>query len=224
VLTLALLLTMAVLIFAGIARGETGRVWLFFAPFVLMSAAAGLQTEKSGRSWLLLSGAQVALLLVVAGTWVLINAPNMSPPPESPGPVTAHQPVDAVFADSFRLVGWDAQPTTNRIQLHLNWQDLNPVTTPYWFSALLVAPDGSLPQESQVWQGLDTRYPTTCWQPGEIVGDTISLPLPDDAQSGDWWLSLSVFADKSDPEDRLLVTLPDGTIDNQVGIGPIRLR
>jgi hypothetical protein len=220
VLTLALLLTLAVLIFAGIARGETGRVWLFFAPFVLICAAAGWQ--DNGRSWLLLSSGQVALLLVVAGTWVLINAPNMSPPPDSPGPVEANQPVDALFDDSFRLVGWDAQPTSDGLQLNLNWQVRKRMTTPYWFSALLVAPDGSLPLESQVWQALDTRYPTTCWQPGEVIGDTINLPLPNGA--GDWWLSLSVFADKSDPEDRLIVMLRDGSSDNQVGLGPVRIR
>ena len=225
-LALALFLTLGLLIFAGVARGETGRVWLFFAPFVLICAAVGLDSLKDStqRSWFLISGSQIVLLSVVAGTWVLINAPNMSPPPESPGPVVTNQPVDATFSSAFRLVGWDAQQIGDHVQLNLNWQVLERVATPYWFSALLVAPDGSLPKDSQVWQALDTRYPTSCWQPGEQVGDSIDIVLPADAEAGEWWLSLSAFSDKNDPEDRLRVILPDGSGDNQVGLGPLHIR
>lgn len=39
VLPLALLLSMIILLLSNTARGETGRVWLFFTPFVLLSAA-----------------------------------------------------------------------------------------------------------------------------------------------------------------------------------------
>ena len=225
-LALALFLTLGLLIVAGVARGETGRVWLFFAPFVLICAAAGLDSLKDAtkRPWFLISGSQIILLSVVAGTWMLINAPNMSPPPESPGPTVTNQPVDATFGSAFELIGWDAQQMDDHVQLNLNWQVLERVATPYWFSALLVAPDGSLPQDSQIWQALDTRYPTSCWQPGEQVGDSIGIVLPADAEAGEWWLSLSVFADKNDPENRMHVILPDGSEDNQVGLGPLHIR
>jgi hypothetical protein len=129
-----------------------------------------------------------------------------------------------VVGDSFALVGWDADVGSASVNLSLNWQSQMRVATPYWFAALLVAPDGSLPQAPTVWQGLDTRYPTSCWSPGEIVGDTIELPLPDDAAPGDWWISLSAFGDKSDPEDRLPVRLPDGMTDTQIGLGPVTVR
>jgi hypothetical protein len=105
----------------------------------------------------------------------------------------------------------------------LNWQPLGQITTPYWFAALLVAPDGSVPQDTVVWQALDTAYPTTCWKPGEVVGDVIHLPLPNNAQAGEWWISLSVFGDKTHPEARLPVTLPDGTGGDQIGLGPVRI-
>jgi hypothetical protein len=97
------------------------------------------------------------------------------------------------------------------------------MTTPYWFAVLLVAPDGSVPLPAQVWQPVETRYPTSCWRPGEMVGDTIRLPLPNDAPPGDWWLSLSAFADADQSDARLSVTLPDGTQDRQIGLGPIPL-
>ncbi|MAS33193.1 MAG: hypothetical protein CL610_04245 [Anaerolineaceae bacterium] len=223
VLGLALLLTMLVLIFAGIARGETGRVWLFFAPFVLICAASGLPAQHQKRTWWAISGAQAALLLVVGATWLLINAPNITPPPSPPGAVVAERPVNATWSNQFQLTGWDAERIDDHLQLRLNWQTRESMTTPYWFAALLVAPDGSVPQETIVWQALDTAYPTTCWKAGEIVGDTIDLPLPADPQPGEWWISLSVFADKEQPEVRLPVTAPDGSTDDQLGLGPVRL-
>jgi hypothetical protein len=220
-LALALLLTMLVLVFSGTARGETGRVWLFFAPFVLICAAAALAAGRAvlPRAWLLISSAQGTLLLAIGASWLLINAPNMSPPPAPPGPVDAPRSVAAVFADQFRLIGWDAVVSDDTLELRLNWQADQQMTRPYWFSALLVAPDGTLPQPAAVWQALDTRYPTTCWRPGEIVGDTVRLPFT--PQSGAWWISLSAFADETDPEARLTVRLPDGSVDNQVGLGPV---
>ena len=222
-LALALALTMLVLLLSGTARGETGRVWLFFAPFVLVAAAEGLAAYAGNtrRLWLALSAGQVALLLVIAATWDVINAPDMSPPPEAPGAVAASRPAGAQFGNAFRLASWDAEVSAEAVRLFLNWEVQQAVTTPYWFAGLLVAPDGTLPQAPLVWQALDTRYPTTCWQPGEMVGDVIDLPLPDDPTSGEWWVSLSVFADKADPEDRLRVQLPDGEADNQVGLGPV---
>lgn len=219
-LALALLLTMLVLIFSGTARGETGRVWLFFAPFVLICAAA-LEIWDRNAAWRLVSLGQAALLLAVGAAWMLINAPNMSPPPQPPGPISVGRQIDARLDDAFWLVGWDAEAAGDTVQLRLNWQAARQMTTPYWFAALLVAPDGSIPHDSVVWQALDTAYPTTCWKPGEIVGDTIDLPLPADALAGDWWISLSVFGDKEHPEIRLPVTLADGTQDDQIGLGPV---
>lgn len=223
VLALALLLTMLVLVISGTARGETGRVWLFFAPFVLISAAASLNRERAARGWLLISTGQAALLVAVAGTWLLINAPDMNPPPQTPGPVTVAHAAQATFGEDFRLVGWEAQAADDHLTLHLNWQPLRQMTTPYWFAALLVAPDGSLPQDTTVWQALDTRYPTTCWQPGEIVGEVVRLPLPDQPMPGEWWISLAAFADESQLEQRLAVSLPEGTTDDQIGLGPVHI-
>lgn len=232
VLAWALLLTMLTLLLSGTARGETGRVWLFFAPFVLICAAGqvtqgwrGIWGEvNDAANWLAVTIGQAALLVVVSATWLLISAPDMSPPPGAPGAVLADRPAEANFEGQFRLVGWDAQQTGDQVELRLNWQPTQQMTVPYWFAALLVAPDGSLPQDSVVWQALDTNYPTTCWQPGEIVGDTIRLPLPADAQAGEWWISLSAFADSRQPEQRLPVLLADGTADDQVGLGPVLVR
>jgi hypothetical protein len=229
VLSVSLLVTIFLLLLSGTARGETGRVWLFFAPFVLISAAGELDgltkiKERLADSWLVIGIGQATLMIVLAITWAVINAPDMMPPPAPPGGLGTTNPTNAAFDTSFRLVGWDASADENAIILRLDWQSTAQITTPYWFSALLVAPDGTPQSESTVWQPLETHYPTTCWADDETVGDTIRLLLPPNAASGDWWISLSAFADVNNPEQRLTVTLSDSTVDNQVGLGPVSVR
>jgi hypothetical protein len=167
----------------------------------------------------LITIAQAALLIVLASTWNVIAA-DLTPPDRSPGAVNASRPANAQFDDAFQLVSWDAESDANAITLRLNWQADAAMTTTYWFSALLVGPDGAALPEAVVWQPLQTRYPTTCWRPGETIGDMISLPLPADAQAGEWWISLAAFGDEVGQE-RLPVTLSDGSADNQVGLGPV---
>jgi hypothetical protein len=219
ILGLSLLVTMVILILSGTARGETGRVWLFFSPFVLIVAAASLKNQRA--NWLAISGAQAVLMIVLAATWAVIDAPDMTPPPDAPTFVSATRPADATFEQNFRLENWGAEIDSDAITLHLNWLPLRQMTTPYWFSALLVSPEGAPAGEAVVWQPAETRYPTTCWQANAIVSDSVRLPLPADAPGGDWWVSLSSFGDVNHPEQRVAVTLPDGSTDTQIGLGPI---
>ena len=227
-LAIALLLTLALLLLSGTARGETGRVWLFFAPFVLIAAAGAFNhTDRDQAirpsSWLAIAVGQGAIMAALAMTWAVIDAPDITPRPAPPGGLATARPVNAVFDAQFQLVSWDAQVEQDAIILRLDWQGIKPMTTPYWFSALLVSPEGTPLAESVVWQPLETRYPTTCWMAGERVGDTVTLPLPDGAPKGEWWISLAAFADTQNPEQRLIVTLADGTQDTQVGLGPVRV-
>jgi len=222
-LAVALLLTMIALLLSGTARGETGRVWLFFSPFVLIVAGSAIRATHAPplRNGILITAAQAALLIALASTWNVIGA-DLTPPDNPPGAVNASRPANAHFDGAFQLIGWDAESDTTEgaITLRLNWQADSAMTTPYWFSALLVGPDGAALPEAVVWQPLQTRYPTTCWRPGETVGDTISLPLPANAQAGEWWISLAAFGDAT-AQQRLPVTLADGAIDQQVGLGPV---
>jgi hypothetical protein len=226
----ALLVTIVLLLVSGTARGETGRVWLFFAPFVLISAASILSmggnlvsSDAQSRAWLTISIGQAAIMVTLAVTWAVIDAPDIRPRPAPPGGLATTRPANAAFDGLFRLANWDATTSEHEITLRLDWQGIAPITTPYWFSALLVSPDGTPMSESVVWQPLETQYPTTCWTPQEWVGDTITLPLPRNPASGDWWISLSAFADTEHPEQRLPVVLEDGSQDTQVGLGPVAI-
>lgn len=167
--------------------------------------------------------AQVALMVALATTWDTMFAPDIRPTPPPPAPYENALPLDVLFGDAFRLVGWHGEAVDNQIQLFLNYQSTRQLSIPYWFAVLPVAPDGSTPVEAFVWQPNATRYPTTCWQPDQIVGDRVEIPLPENPQSGDWWLSLVAFPDAADPMNRLIITLPDGTQDTQIGLGPVKV-
>ena len=145
-----------------------------------------------------------------------------SPPPPLSSSVTS---VDATFGDVLHLTGYQSEyrPETQTLALALHWQALQQTDLPYYFSAVLVSPDGvALPGVD--WQPLGKQYPTSCWPPGRTVVDQIELPLGPDAAAGDWWLSLRAFGIRGDqPLPPLTVTLPDGATDAQLGLGPLRV-
>ncbi len=246
VVGITLLLAMVILCISGTARGETGRVWLAFTPFVLLAVGETLSRfapsrqpddllDNGNRRWLTLAAVNSLLLLVIAGTMDVIgtdfSAPPDPPAPESPGSILAQ------FTDtkggSFSLTGWQADPVDETITLRLNWNGETRPSHPYWFGAVLVAPDGTA-YDAGVWQpgqgepipagSTDAprgTYPTTCWAEDQNIGDTVRLALPADAPAGDWWVSLSAYGDPAAPDGRLTVTLPDGTEDTQIGLGPL---
>jgi len=135
-------------------------------------------------------------------------------------------PADARFGDVLRLTGFQAEVLqgTETLTVVLEWEALQEMGEPYYFSAVLVGPDGRVLPGID-WQPFGKRFPTTCWTPRlGAIADRIELPLGADPPAGDWWLSLTVFALDRDGQPALLpVTLPDGTRDRQAGIGPLRV-
>jgi hypothetical protein len=172
---------------------------------------------------------QACFTLILVLCLDVYNAPDLTPPP-TPQAVSTSQPVDAVFStrdgDGYRLTGWDAHVEGDTLTLNLAWAGITRPTQPQWFSAILVAPDGTT-YPVEAWQpssaiaGVD--YPTTCWAAGMQVGDSVSLPLPPAAVSGDWYISLAAFGGGALADERLTVTLPDGAQDGQIGLGPVRV-
>jgi hypothetical protein len=218
--------TLLALLLSGTARGEVARVWAFFTPFVVLLGATVFRQLRPSLRWSLLAG-QVLLLMAFAGAFTpeatrAVPLPSYAqvaqPPLQAP-----ELPMDATIGDGLRLLGYQAQyrPATRTLALALKWQVLQRLDMPYYFSAALVAPDGhTLP--GVVWQPFGTRYPTSCWEPGQTIVDQIELPLGPDAAAGDWWLSLAAFGILADkPLPRLPVSLPDGTVDTQLGLGPL---
>lgn len=227
-LPLALLLTLLVLLVSNTARGETGRVWLFFVPFALLAAGITLahladhHPKISRRDlWLSVWVSQAMLALALITTWDVMAAPDIRPRPDPPPLIPEVLPVNAAFDDQFTLIGWAGGFQDDEMILRFNWQAQQPILDDYTFSVIPVAPDGSTPLEAAVWQPDSTRYPTTCWLPGQTISDMISLTVPQSIPPGDWYISLRAFADVNNPENSLLITLPDGTQQRQIGLGPV---
>lgn len=221
VVAIALSLTMLILLLSGTGRGETGRVWIFFSPFTVIGAVELLHSLKlpnSETGWMV-TIAQASLTFAVALTIRAIDINDFTNPPLPPDVVSEVRPLD-VHMGNLHLVGWNGEITDDTLHLTLNWQAQEQILRPYWFAALAVDPQGNPAGDALVWQALGTKYPTTCWIPNTIISDQVDLPLPEDAEAGDWWVSLAVIPEVDQPENRLPVTLPDGSTDVQVGLGP----
>lgn len=226
-LTLALALHMLILLLSGTARGETGRVWLLFSPFLLIAAYDGLLRLTAGQpargAWVWLTLAQAALFVAVTGS-LTVMATGFTPPPPAPRVIDAPlRPVEALFqadgAAAFRLIGWDASAEDDGFALTLRWQGVAAPQVAYWMGGVLVAPDGRT-YPVPPWQpgaALDTPYPTTCWQAGIMLDDRVTLALPGDARKGAWWFSLAVYDAGGAP----LPVTHSGGIDQQIGLGPL---
>lgn len=227
---IALALSVLAFTLTGTTRGESGRIWLFLSPFVLVAAGEALaragDAQRAGRAWLALGGAQAVLTLALLGAVNAYPAPDISAPPPPPATVSVAHEHDATFSYSpggaFRLTGWAGAHDGDALILDLRWQGVQRPEAWLWFGATLVSPAGDTYGVAP-WQPADAdgaRYPTTCWAEGQVIGVRARLPLPPDAQSGAWWVSLAVFGDPDDPEGRLPVRTPAGE-DRQIGLGPV---
>ena len=127
-----------------------------------------------------------------------------------PGPVI---PAEARFGDGLQLEGFSSvyDSEEEAFAVDLQWQVDGAIGAPYFFSALLVDPDGQV-LPALDWQPFDYRYPTTCWRPGPgLIVDRVRLPVDEVAPDGAYWLSLSAFTLSSAGEPvRLPVTSPAG--------------
>jgi hypothetical protein len=233
-LTAALALIIAIMAVSGTARGETGRVWMFFSPFILIIAARALQPPDSSEEVSIPRGAGMvtltqALVLATLVAFLRVIATELTPPPPPPDDQTPLQvpAAPSALGGYFTLIGWRAEPASDStsIDLTLRWRAEARSAVPYFFSALIIGPEGQLVSDAVNWQPFDTdldvpKYPVTCWAPGQVVTETRRLPLGELAP-GEYWISLSAF-DVRDMQ-RLSVTAPGTPEDTQIGLGPVRI-
>ncbi len=201
-MTLAALATLIIIDLYGTPRGETGRILLFLAPWLLYAAATALQDHSRG-AWLL-TGAQ-GLIAVVMIICLQVLAPEFRAHAAPAPPVISYPAANsaqnyvstAKFGDVIRLVSYagkvESQGGQNTITLWVRWKDLQPVGAAYNVSVVPVAPDGTISDAAYMIPPMQDKYPTSCWRPsdGNLV-DRIKIPLPS-AQAGDWWAQLSLI-------------------------------
>ncbi len=115
-------------------------------------------------------------------------------------PVPDH-PVDAVFGSVVRLLGYsldaDRIAPGDSVNLTLHWQALAPLDDSYTvFTHLLGEHNPSM--DGPLWAGHDGQpdgghYPTTTWQPGQVILDVHVLTVPADAPPGNYQIEAGLY-------------------------------
>ncbi len=114
----------------------------------------------------------------------------------APPPAMAH-PADVTFGTSAQLVGY-ALPAAEAVHagapltVTLYWKALASSPISYKVFAHLVAADGTLWGQRDQFPG-DGQFPTTGWQSGEYLTDTLAIPVPENVPAGRYRLRVGLY-------------------------------
>ncbi len=234
ILALSTLLTLLLIDFSGIVRGENARILIFYEPFFLLSSAHLL--SQTPRQWdvplLITQAATVLVMATVLYTIpAMLNPPPTAPRGDLPPPLPSEAHVSgATFSDltyqgSFRLDQYRfiADPAAQAITLELYWTSIAPTERPYQFELFAVGEnsiDGEIISEPLRWYPQRGNYLTTCWQAGQQIRDVVILPLPPVSEPLTWDLWLNVIDERTG--SRMHITLPDNFQAESLLLGPVR--
>jgi hypothetical protein len=101
----------------------------------------------------------------------------------------------AAFGEAIRLRGYDLglPPAVDQpLSLILYWQSLSPVTEGYDVFVHVLDENGRIAAQADQ-QPVAGLAPTHRWQPGDIIRDPYSIPLPGDLSSGTYRLSIGMY-------------------------------
>ncbi|NDJ76974.1 MAG: glycosyltransferase family 39 protein [Chloroflexi bacterium] len=215
-------LALIILVFSGTARGETGRVWLFFAPVWLLLAADMLAGQRRRERVYVLVLQAVVLICMAAVLRATVTTLTEPPTTES----ASHPPTFPYNAtlvqgdDEITFVGMSVEPTDTHVTLDLHWRAESRIKRPYVLTLVSVRPDGS-PGATLEWspQGWENPYLPSCWEPGQEFIDVVDVSLGEDVMPGNWTFSVRVVDYVT--REPMQVVKADGTQDRQIGIGPV---
>jgi 4-amino-4-deoxy-L-arabinose transferase-like glycosyltransferase len=134
-------------------------------------------------------------------------------------------PLQVRFEDCCQLVGYDlpGQPVNpgDWVPLTLIWQALEPVEEDYGFYIHARTADGELVGQLDTFHG-NGMYPTSQWRPGEIVVDTVQVPISFQAE-GPAVIRLNVGLSDPATAKRLPAFAQDGTKVDTIFAGEVAL-
>ena len=131
-------------------------------------------------------------LLSPDGSWQMAASPNNRPlelpvslgtvklAPAVPIVAEPQQKVGAEFDSQLILLGYDLAMMETAVALTLYWQAVVPMSHDYTMFVHVLDEGGHLLSQHDS-QPINGWYPTTIWDMGEVVADTITLPLPTEA-------------------------------------------
>ncbi len=118
---------------------------------------------------------------------------NVRPQPQPRAPTT---PAAATFGNQLQLLGYDlaqaAPGAGTAVDLTLHWTAKARPNADYVVSVQLLAGDSRLLAQHDA-EPAHGDYPTTAWQPGDVVLDPHHLDLPPETAGGDYSLTLVVY-------------------------------
>ena len=111
--------------------------------------------------------------------------------------IVPQNPVEARLGDAISLIGCDMARNAGGITLTVYWGSIARTRDDYTVFVHLLGATNPATQ-SPVWAQDDTRpgrgsYPTTQWQPGEIVIDQYHLTIPPDIPRGDYQIEIGMY-------------------------------
>jgi hypothetical protein len=185
---LAFGLGLLVIDLSGSSKGEVARVWMFLIPWAVVVGvqALGQLNPRDGgleRPWL--AGA----IVVLVGVQTFAAATNLqvihtrydepSPPVSVASTLPSQaQPLHVQFDDGIELVGYRIEGNVNvdpSVDVTLYWRARALVRWP-WTVFRHVMANGELVGQRDG-QPVGGQWPTTCWEPGQVVIDAERIPL-----------------------------------------------
>lgn len=210
-LTFCLLILIILLDISGSARGEVGRIWLFFMPLLAYPAAYFWSALLPGkrRAWIIVA-LQLLIVVCLGMSWrpvraVIVQAQRPTMPVLSP----EHKIDAGIINQPFSLLGYSLQPDQPQagddLELILFWQSEGPAQRPYTVFTHLTDDTGQLVGQQDNWP-VNGRWPPTCWQDGEQIIDSYMIALPENLRPGSYNLVAGLY----DSQTGLRVPLLDG--------------
>jgi 4-amino-4-deoxy-L-arabinose transferase-like glycosyltransferase len=213
----------------AITPAPSGRMLFPALPALASLMALGIDQLAAGR-FKMLSRITIVLLALLAWWSVVRILPAFFAPPPRYSNASAVQPqypLNARWEQALGLLGYDVAmddqgPT---LDLTLYWQALAPMTDDYVLSLQLVSPvagDTTLRWNYNSWPG-HGNYPTSAWQPGEVIADRYRLQLPDSDSVTQAWQLQAIFY-HPETSERLLVQADEQPIGDALPLTLLRVR
>lgn len=221
-LAAALVMLILALDLSGSARGEVGRIWLFFMPLLAYPAARFWQTLLPGKgSAAVVVGLQLALLTALGLTWQPVRPVIVVAQPPAPLAAEPAISLEATFAGA-PITLRAAEVTPGRVtagdgvRVTLFWQAGGAATRPYTVFNHLLNADGELVAQADGWPAAGT-WPPTCWRSGDLIIDRHTLLVPPGTPAGQYQVRSGLY----DARDGTRLLLPDGR--DAVDIAPVEV-
>ena len=110
--------------------------------------------------------------------------------PASTPRLQANNSADAVFGEQIRLVGWSQTEVEGQLLVDLYWKAEAEMERSYTAFVHVLNESGVLVAQLDRLPG---GYPTSDWQPGEIIHDQYAIPIPEPFPSGTYTLETGFY-------------------------------